>query len=57
MKKNYEYKTVDLFMFPMCSEVSQYEIQKKCNELAKDGWKLVSQEIYDVDHILLTFKR
>lgn len=55
MKKN-EYKTIDLKMFPIDSEVSQYELNQKINEMAKDGWKLVEQQVYDEWHILLTFK-
>ena len=57
MKKNNEYKTIDLKMFPIDSEASQYEINQKNNEMAKEGWKLVQQQVYDEWHILMTFKR
>lgn len=57
MKKVNEYKTIDLKMFPIDSEVSQFELNQKINEMAKDGWKLVQQQVYDEWHILLTFKR
>lgn len=57
MKKNNEYKTIDLKMFPIDSEASQYEINQKINEMAKEGWKLVQQQVYDEWHILMTFKR
>ncbi len=55
--KQYEYKTVNLYLTPIESDVSQYEIQKKCNELGKDGWELVKYEIHDSTNILLIFKR
>lgn len=57
MKKTNEYKTIDLKMFPIDSEASQYEINKKINEMAKEGWELLQQQVYDEWHILLTFKR
>ena len=57
MKKNNEYKTIDLKMFPIDSEASQYEINQKNNEMAKEGWELVQQQVYDEWHILMTFKR
>ena len=57
MKKTNEYKTIDLKMFPIDSDVSQYELTKKINEMAKEGWELVEQQVYDEWHILLTFKK
>ena len=57
MKKTNEYKTINLKMFPIDSEASQYEINKKINEMAKEGWELLQQQVYDEWHILLTFKR
>ena len=57
MKKTNEYKTIDLKMFPIDSDVSQYELTKKINEMAKDGWELVEQQVYDEWHILLTIKK
>lgn len=57
MKKNNEYKTIDLKMFPIDSEASQYEINQKNNGMAKEGWELVQQQVYDEWHILMTFKR
>ena len=56
-EKNNEYKTINLKMFPIDSDVSQYEINQKINEMAKNGWELVQQEVYDEWHILLTFKK
>ena len=35
MKKTNEYKTIDLKMFPIDSDVLQYELTKKINEMAK----------------------
>lgn len=55
--KKYEYKTVNLFLTPMDSEVSQFEIDKKCNEMGHAGWELVRFEIYNEMHIMLIFKR
>lgn len=55
--QKYEYKTVNLFLTPMDSEVSQFEITKKCNELGKDGWELVKFEIHNNTNIMLIFKR
>ena len=57
MKKTNEYKTIDLKIFPIDSEASQYEINQKINEMEKEGWELVDQQVYDEWHILLTFKR
>ena len=57
MKKTNEYKTIDLKMFTIDSEASQYEINQKINEVAKEGWELVQQQVYDEWHILMTFKR
>lgn len=55
--KTYEYKTVNLFLTPMNSEVSQFEIDNKCNELGQEGWQLVKFEIYNDTNIMLIFKR
>lgn len=55
MKKTNEYKTIDLKIFPIDSEASQYEINQKINEMAKEGWELVDQQVYDEWHILLIF--
>lgn len=57
MKKTNEYKTIDLKIFPIDSEASQYEINQKINEMSKEGWELVDKQVYDEWHILLTFKR
>ena len=55
--QKYEYKTVNLFLTPMDSEVSQFEIDKKCNEMGQAGWELVRFEIYNETNIMLIFKR
>ena len=57
MKKTNEYKTIDLKIFTIDYETSQYEINQKINEMTKEGWELVDQQVYDEWHILLTFKR
>lgn len=57
MKKIYEYKTINLKLFPIDSEVSQYEINKRINDMSTNGWELVQQQIYDEYNIQLTFKK
>lgn len=44
MKKTNEYKTIDLKIFTIDSEASQYEINQKINEMAKEGWELVDHK-------------
>ena len=44
MKKTNEYKTIDLKIFTIDSETSQYEINQKINEMAKEGWELVDHK-------------
>ena len=55
IKKTKKFKTINLKLFPIDSEVSQYEINKKINDMANSGWNLVSQQIYDECNIILTF--
>lgn len=53
----YEYKTINLYLTPMESEVSQYKINNKCNEMGQDGWELIKFEIFNDTNIMLIFKR
>lgn len=55
--KKYQYKTVNLFLTPLDSEVSRYEIDGKCNEMGQAGWELVRFEIYNENNIMLIFKK
>lgn len=55
--KKYQYETVNLFLTPIDSKASQYEIDKKCNEMGQAGWELVRFEIYNETNIMLIFKR
>ncbi len=54
---NYEYKTVNLYLTPIESEVSQMTIQDNCNEMGKQGWELVNYQIYNECYVMLIFKR
>lgn len=47
MKKNNEHNTINLKMFSIDSEVSQYELNNKINEMDIDDWKLVQEKVYD----------
>lgn len=44
MKKTNEYKTINLKIFTIDSEASQYEINQKINEMAKEGWNLLTNK-------------
>ena len=59
--------------FPPLTDLDQYEkltsmvdedisslinnMKNIVNEMAKEGWELVQQQVYDEWHILMTFKR
>lgn len=47
MKKNNGHNTINLKMFSIDSEVSQYELNNKINEMDIDDWKLVQEKVYD----------
>lgn len=52
-----EYKTVDMYLTPLFSEVSQARITEKCNEMAESGWNLIDTKIIDECNIMLMFQR
>lgn len=53
----YEYKTVNMYLSPIESEVSQVAIEDKCNELGQDGWELIDCKIYNINYVMLIFKK
>lgn len=55
--ESYEYKTINMELTPISSEVSQYKIQEKCNQYGQEGWELVRFEIHNDNNIMLIFKR
>lgn len=52
-----EYKSINMYLSPLTSEVSQMKITDKCNEMASNGWKLVNSQVIDDCNIILIFKR
>lgn len=52
-----EYKTIDLFLYPLSSEVSQQRIAGEINKMEEQGWEYVESRIVDDCNIMLTFKR
>lgn len=52
-----DYKTVNLFLFPIESEVSQARIKSICNEYASCGYKLFNLKIVDDTNVMLIFAK
>lgn len=52
-----EYKSINLNLTPIGSEMSQYTIEKTCNEMASEGWGLLKFQVYDDYNIMLMFQR
>lgn len=52
-----EYKTIDLYLTPLSSEVSQMRISDKINEMEEDGWEYRDIKIIDDCNVMLMFKR
>ena len=52
-----EYKTIDLFLYPLSSDVSQQRIADEINRMEEQGWRYVESEIIDDCNMMLTFKR
>lgn len=52
-----EYKTIDLYLTPLSSEVSQMRISDKVNEMEEDGWEYRDIKIIDDCNVMLMFKR
>lgn len=53
----YEYKNINLYLFPIESEASQSKIEDTCNQLAEQGWKLTSTKVLNETNVMLSFKR
>lgn len=52
-----EYKTINMYLTPLTSEVSQMRITDKANEMANDGWHLMDVKIIDECNVMLVFNR
>ena len=52
-----EYKTIDLFLYPLSSDVSQQRIADEINKMKEQGWCYIESKIIDDCNIMLTFKR
>ena len=52
-----EYKTIDLFLYPLSSEVSQQRIMDAINRMKERGWSYVESKIIVDCNIMLIFKR
>lgn len=52
-----EYKTINMYLSPLSSEVSQMKITDKCNDMANKGWKLIQSQVIDDCNIMLIFAR
>ena len=48
-------KTIDLYLMPLSSEVSQMRISDKINEMEKDGWEFKGIKIIDDCNLILIF--
>lgn len=52
-----KYKTINMYLSPLTSEVSQMKITDKCNEMALEGWKLSYTNVIDDCNIMLVFTK
>lgn len=52
-----EYKTIDLYLTSLSSEVSQMRISDKINEMEEDGWEFKNIKIIDDCNVMLMFSR
>lgn len=52
-----EHKAINLFLYPLSSEVSQQRITDEINRMKERGWEYVESKIVDDCNIMLTFKR
>ena len=55
--KSMECKTINLFLYPLSSEVSQRRIADEINGMEERGWSYVESKIIVDCNIMLTFKR
>ena len=52
-----EHKTIDLFLYPLSSEVSQQRIAYEINRVEEQGWSYIESKIVDDCNIMLVFER
>lgn len=52
-----EYRTIDLFLYPLPSEASQQRITDEINRMKERGWSYVESKVVDDCNIMLIFKR
>ena len=52
-----EYRTIDLFLYPLSSEVSQQRIEDEISRMEERGWSYVESKIVDESDIMLVFRR
>lgn len=52
-----EYKTIDFYLTPLSSEVSQMRISDKINEMEENGWKYKDIKIIDDCNLMPIFSK
>ena len=52
-----EYKTIDMYLTPLSSEVSQMMISNQINEMEEQGWTYKDIKIIDDCNVMLMFSR
>ena len=52
-----EYRSIDLFLYPLSSEVSQQRIADEISQMEERGWRYVESKIVDESDIMLIFRR
>ena len=52
-----EYRTIDLFLYPLSSEVSQQRVADEISRMEEQGWRYVESKIVDESDIMLVFRR
>lgn len=52
-----EYKTIDMYLTPLSSEVSQMRISNRINEMEGHGWTYKDIRIIDDCNVMLMFSR
>lgn len=52
-----EYKTIDFYLTPLSSEVSQMRISDKINEMEENGWKYKDIKVIDDCNLMLIFSK
>lgn len=52
-----EHKTIDLFLYPLSTAVSQQRIADEINGMEEQGWSYIESKIIDDCNIMLVFER